>query len=218
MADNYLQSLISAGADLMSNLYSVEFNIPESLIPGINNNELKSNLSVRVKDFTGPSFTMGTHSVSFGTMSLDIPSPSMDGSKSLSLRFRLDENFQVYKALKALQLKTSNLTEAYTMVPGETGYEAEKNNTFTINVYALNQASVPTTTYTNPQQVENGVLENNVPGKTLLYTLEYCWVKRISGINLTYDNAEPVEITADIAYYMVSKDPMKALQPVSGGN
>lgn len=217
MSDNYLQSLINAGADLMSNLYSVEFDIPEALISGINNNELKSNLSVRVKDFTGPSFTMGTHSVSFGTMSLDIPSPSMDGSKSISLRFRLDENFQVYKVLKALQLKTSNLTEAYTMIPGETGYELEKNKTFKINVYALNQASVPTTAYPNPQQVDNGILVNT-PGRTLLYTLDYCWVKRISGINLTYDNAEPIEITADIAYYKVSRDPMKALQPVSGGN
>lgn len=211
MAANYLQSLINAGADLMSNLYSVEFDIPESLISGIGSNGLSSNLSVRVKDFTGPSFTMGTHSVSFGTMSLDIPSPSMDGSKSISLRFRLDENFQVYKVLKALQLKTSNLTEAYTMVPGETGYELEKNNTFKIHVYALNQASVPTTGYTNPQQVENGVLEENNPGRTLLYTLDYCWIKKISGINLTYDNAEPVEITADIAYYMVSTDPMNAI-------
>ena len=200
MADNYLQSLVSAGADLMSNLYSIEFQ-------GLDESEAVSQLTVRNKDFKGPSFTMGTHTINFGTESLDIPSPSMEGSKTITLSFRLDENLEIYKLLKKQQEKTLNNEKSYagTVVPGEVNH-----NNFTIKVYSL-QSPV----YVHGQE---SLLENNTLATKRskpLYTLEYCWIKKLSGFSFSYDNAAPITITAEIAYYKLAQDPMSLIEEVA---
>ena len=205
MADNYLQSLISTGADLMSNLYSIEFE-------GLGENADVTQLVVRNKDFKGPSFTMGTHTISFGTESLDIPSPSMEGSKSITLSFRLDENLKVYKLLKKQQEKTLNSESSYagTLIPGEDDNSISAN-AFKINVYSL---GAPVQEATQEDLEDNKMLKN----KKLLYTLNYCWIKKLSGFSFSYDNTDPITITADIAYYELATDPMNELVSDGGNN
>lgn len=205
MADNYLQSLISAGADLMSNLYSIEFQ-------GLDGDTSVSQLVVRNKDFKGPSFTMGTHTINFGTESLDIPSPSMEGSKSITLSFRLDENLEVYKLLKKQQEKTLNSEKSYagTLIPGETGNTSAQNN-FTIKVYAL---QAPIQRDTQEELTDDLMIKN----KKLMYSLKYCWIKKLSGFSFSYDNTDPITITADIAYYELATDPMNELLSDGGNN
>lgn len=207
--NNYLQSLISAGADLMSNLYSIKFEVKNG------EPEEKAALTIRNKDFTGPSFTMGTHSISFGTESLDIPSPSMEGSKSISFKFRLDENLAVYKLLKKQQSYTSIAKNSFTstVVPGEDEYGDSNSSSFTITVYALDGASNSTR---DTSVVDSTMLQLSDSSKQL-YKLNYCWVKKLSGLSFSYDNTGPVELTADIGYYELSADPMTELTNTSSG-
>ena len=205
MAENYLQSLISAGADVMSNLYSIEFQ-------GLTDNSENYQLVVRNKDFKGPSFSMGTHTINFGTESLDIPSPSMEGGKSISLSFRLDKNLSIYKLLKKQQEKTLNNEKSYagTLIPGESS-NITSTDSFTINVYAL-QAPVQRDVQ---EELNDDVMIKN---KKLMYSLKYCWIKKLSGFSFSYDNTDPITITADIAYYKLAADPMSTLLSDGGSN
>lgn len=205
MADNnYLQSLISAGADVMSNLYSIEFQ-------GLTDSSENYQLVVRNKDFKGPSFSMGTHTINFGTESLDIPSPSMEGGKSISLSFRLDKNLSIYKLLKKQQEKTLNSESSYagTVISGEDSSEGR----FKINVYALTSA----VNSPNMEDVDSNYTLSS-GNKKLMYSLNYCWIKKLSGFSFSYDNTDPITITADIAYYELAMDPMNALLSDGGNN
>ena len=189
----YIKHLINSGADAMSNLYYVEFNLPE--VGELNATSL--GLTVRAGDFNppaAPSHDQG-HTINFVTSSLKVPTASYTMDRNFSISFRLDENYNLYKYFKGLQHKTSDALTGYanTALPGEV--DASKD--FVIKVYST------LTTNGNLLNASYDSNESSPKVNTIMYKFEKCWIKKISDISYSYDSAAPLAITVDFGcqYY-----------------
>ena len=184
--NNYLSSLVGAGADAMSNLYYVQF------IGGHIDNQTSVMLTVRNSEITFPTVSHPTDKKHFMTTSMDAPKAEINIEKRLSIRFRLDSDYQVYKFLLAQQAETSvpNLGYASNRIPDE----ANSNNGFKIIVYA------PTTEISQFSQEAPEML-GTTAGYTKLYEFRYCWISDLTPPSYTYSSASPLTIGANIYFY-----------------
>lgn len=191
--NTYINTLISAGADAMKNLYYIEFT--GSLID--NDENTKVGLTVRNRDFSFPGLTHGTDTQSFMTVSVDFPKAEITGDKTLTLNFRVDSNWDAYKYLLKQQAVTSvaNLGFAANDVP-----KAE-NGGVTINVYALDDP------ITDKNQLDPDAQKTNFKK---MYEFKYCWVKSLTGLTFSYNNATPQTVSASIGFWDF-KDPQNLL-------
>lgn len=188
--NTYIKRLIDSGADAMSNLYYVEFNLPE--VGELNAASL--GLTVRAGDFNppaAPSHDQG-HTINFVTSSLKVPTASYTMDRSFSVTFRLDENYDLYKYLKSLQHKTSDALTGFanTVLP----WEVDASKDFVIKVFSTQTGSG--NLYYNSEETSPEI-------NSLMYKFEKCWIKKISDISYSYDSATPLTITADFGcqYY-----------------
>ena len=191
----YLQTLINAGSDLMSNLYYVDITVPTVMSEVLNTTQ--TGLIVRNKDFKAPAATHAEHTVDYMTTSVTLPSTGIDITKTFTLKFRLDANYNVYKFLKAWQSLTSNATYEYASntVPGELS-SAVGDQGFVINVYAL-----PGSISSSTQEIAGpgGTLQSDMSVK--LYTFKYCWVKSVKGLSYSYSDSSEMEVSAEIGFF-----------------
>lgn len=190
----YIEHLIKSGADAMSNLYYVEFNLPK--VGDLEATEL--GLTVRAGDFNppaAPSHDQG-HTINFVTSSLRVPTASYTMDRNFSISFRLDENYDLYKYFKGLQHKTSDALTGYvnTALP----WEVDADKDFVINVYSTRTATGNLLNDKHYSDVKESPKEN-----ILMYKFEKCWIKKIGDISYSYDSAAPLAITVDFGcqYY-----------------
>lgn len=179
---SYINELINAGADALSNLYYLYFTGGE-----FNDNLINSALKVRAGDFTPPTFSQTVDTKNFMTVSIDLPKPEIQGDKSFSITFRVDDNFEVYQALVNQRKKVvvSNL--------GYINPNLINNNTFTIKVF----------TY-KPWDESNmaGVWrwEGEAGRFTEIYEFRKCWIKSLNGLTFSYEGSTPLTVTAEIGF------------------
>lgn len=185
LTDNksFLTDLINAGADAMSNLYYVE------LSGGLIDDSTKLQLKLRNKDFKPPQFTQGKITQNYLSVSLDVPSASFSGTKEFSCTFRVDLNYNIYKKLCELMAVTSmpNLGFAATDVPDATTKGME------VRVYAVNS-----TVDSNSTEVYDPSTDSRF---SLMHTYKYCWIKSITGLNYSYNEASAVTVTATFGFF-----------------
>lgn len=188
----YIKTLIDAGADAMSNLYYVEFELGNDAETKVGTN---LGLTVRSGEFTPPAaFTQSVdNEIHFLTSSLTVPTAQYTGDRSFDISFRLDENYKVYSYLKALQGKTSNAGTGFAgmFIPGELD---NNKSSFDVKVYAFKAKS-------NPDYMpDNDYLGGN---KILMYHFQKCWISKLTGIDYSYDSPGPLSITASFGcqYY-----------------
>ena len=134
---SYLSTLIGAGEDAHQNLYYVKF-LGSS---DFENADMSNALKVRADDISLPTASHGTDPISYMTVSMDRPNATYEIDKSLSISFRVDENYEIYKFLLDRQAKTSKANLGYA---GD--YVEGNQNFFYIGVYAMVK---PVTTYSS---------------------------------------------------------------------
>ena len=168
---NYLSDLINLGADAQSNLYELTFTGGE--FSGY------TALTIRNAGITLPERKQGTHDVKYLTTSVTLPAASYEETKTATITFRLDQNYDVYKKLLNQQKKVYAPSLSYAN-PSAT------NATFDINVAAITDISAKT--------------------KIDMYKLENCYIKTVKlDTGFSYDNATPMTVSMDI-WYQKRKD------------
>ncbi len=168
---NYLSDLINLGADAQSNLYELTFTGGE--FSGY------TALTIRNAGITLPERKQGTHDVKYLTTSVTLPAASYEETKTATITFRLDQNYDVYNKLLNQQKKVYAPSLSYAN-PSAT------NATFDINVAAITDISAKT--------------------KIDMYKLENCYIKKVKlDTNFSYDNATPMTVSMDI-WYQKRKD------------
>lgn len=165
---DYLSDLINLGADAQSNLYELKF------YGGIFSSD--TDITIRNAGISLPERKQGTHDVNYLTTSVTLPGASYEDAKTVSITFRLDQNYNIYKKLLKQQKKVYGPSTSYANA-------SAKDATFNISVYAITGQS------------SNGISEVG------MYRLKNCYIKAVKqNTTFSYDNSEPITITADIWY------------------
>ena len=135
-----------------------------------------TDVTIRNAGISLPERKQGTHDVNYLTTSATLPGASYEDAKTASITFRLDQNYSIYKKLLEQQKKVYGPSTSYANPSAE-------NATFNISVYAITGQS------------PNGVSEE------VMYSLKNCYIKAVKqNTAFSYDNSEPITITADIWY------------------
>ncbi len=192
---SYLSTLIGAGEDAHQNLYYVKFFGSSDFA----NVDMFNALKVRADDISLPTPSHGTDSISYMTVSMDRPNASYEIDKSISITFRVDDNYDIYKFLLDRQAKTSkaNLGYAGDYVQGTSNY-------FSIAVYAMVQ---PVTT----EAQEDPTTTASAAGFRMLYSFRNCWIPSINGLSFSYSGSTVQKVTAKI-FFWDYLEPGRALQ------
>ena len=166
--ESYLQDLINLGADAQANLYELKF------YGGIFSSD--TDITIRNAGISLPERKQNTHDVSYLTTSVTLPGASYEDAKTVSITFRLDQNYSIYKKLLEQQKKVYGPSTSYANA-------SATNATFNISVYAVTS------------QASNGA---SLVG---MYRLKNCYIRAVKqNTAFSYDNSEPITITADIWY------------------
>lgn len=195
-SNTYLSELISVGADAMTNLYKVEFS--GGLLDG-EYSDLPVALKVRNKDFTPPTFSQDQkNTVHYMTTSVDLPKSVVSGTKELTFKFRLDSNYRVYSFLLKQQSATgmANLGFATNGVPDSV------DGGFKVAVYAFDRS------LSNDIEALADPTEDDCYRK--MYEFRHCWIKKLSGLDYSYDNSNPEVLTVTVGFFDFD-DPMNLL-------
>ena len=182
---SYLSTLIGAGEDAHQNLYYVKF-LGSS---DFENADMSNALKVRADDISLPTASHGTDSISYMTVSMDRPNATYEIDKSLSISFRVDENYDIYKFLLDRQANTSKANLGYA---GD--YVEGNQNFFYIGVYAMVK---PVTT----EMQEDPTTAASAAGFKMLYKFMHCWIPSINGLNFSYSGSTPQKVTAKIFFW-----------------
>ena len=186
---NPLQELIAVGADAQAGLYDVDITIPRSNISA-------QQLRVRNAGFKGPETSQEVYPVKYKGATLTRPKASLNVGQTFDIQFRLDANYQVYKALVDLENLTSNpaLGWASSSLPS-------KDQLATVTVYALTSPitdinqSYPAYTSTNSKP---------------MFIYKGCWISKLTKPEFKNGDMSAINITATFQY-MDFEDPQSGL-------
>lgn len=164
--ESYLSDLINLGADAQSNLYELTFTGGEF--------DGYTALTIRNAGITLQGRTQGTHDVNYLTTSITLPTASYEETKTATITFRLDQNYDVYKTLLKQQKKMYGPSTSYAN-PSAT------DAAFAIKVAAITDTSTMTTVD--------------------MYKLSNCYIKKVKlDTALSYDSSSPMTVSMDIWY------------------
>lgn len=181
-SNNYLQDLISAGNDAHSNLFEIVFT------GGSFSDDIKKAMSVRVGSFTPPDITQDKYTVKYVTAYVDRPKPKVKVNRSFPLTFRVDSNWEIYKALVEQKSYTSVFPDSFVA----TDIETLKTNSLLFNVDVLRcEMGTSWSDYHS-----TGKLDTN-----LLYKFRYCWIDSITPDGFENGgDAKPINVTCQIHF------------------
>lgn len=182
--NNPLMELITVGGDALNNLYDVVINLPDSIGADISSQQLR----VRLKGFTPPETSQKTYTVKYKGATLTRPSSELEIGQTFTLNFRLDSNYNVYKALLKLQSVTSNPAYAYA-----TNALPPESDLATISVYAL---TTPIQDIASSSASSNYTATNS----SLLFKYYGCWISKINKPQYKQDSSSALEIEATFNY------------------
>lgn len=181
----YLNELVDAGADAMTNLYYIKFT-GKSVE---DKSAVVNSLMVRAGDFQAPTISQGNHTVNFLSVDSLMPTAQINVTKEFRLTFRVDEHYKTYKYLLAAQANTSvaSMGVALTDVPkeGDKYYLG-------MSVYVPSSASAQ-----YPSNYTSGI----PGGWTEKYTFDHVWIKSIEAPRFTYDNGGAMTVTASFGFF-----------------
>ena len=191
----WLSSLISTGADAMTNLYYADFS--GSKVIGEEDSE---KYTVRLSSISGlPTFSHKTEKKKFMTVDFDAPVNNFDFEKKLTLEFRLDQNYELYTKLVEIMGQTSKPSLGYATTrvtprsTAESGIDAQSNLKITIKV----PKNIPAEDSSKGWNKGAGNTEFSD-----LYTFTYCWISKVSGLeSFSYDSASARTVKAEVYYY-----------------
>lgn len=207
----YIQALIDAGADAQTNLFYLQF--LSNTENGFIDSTLSTMYTVRASQLTLPSFTHTSKENNFFTTSMKVPVAEITGDKQLSITFRVDSNYKLYKELLKQQSVTSipNFAYAATELSEEQGALTQNgqdyNFGFKLRIYTLPHG-VSNQVYEAPLAGEGGFIPGT--GYRMIYEFRYCWIEKISPLKFDFNTADKQTVQCDINF-MDFSDPQNLL-------
>lgn len=194
LSETHITTLLSAGADAMSNMYEVEFIPP----PGVYSDQGPA-LKIRTKAFTPPAPKQKDYDVHWKTVSAKRPATKIELDRTLEFEIRVDAFYNVYKCLLEW--------EGYTSVAAA-GYAANGLDYATgkIVVRALDTPIVG--------MGSAGAL-SDIPSNTdIKWVFEDVWIPEVTPPSYNAEDAEALTVTAKCVYGNY-EDPQSVVMGVS---
>lgn len=208
-SEDFLENLISSGADAQSNLFEAEFTVDSTSEKESNlSGSFLENYSVRLQSVSIPSLEISTLDFPYLNTSIkkELPSQSLD--RKLTLKFRLEENLNLYKnLLNCLQV-------------GYSGSLKEKGLTWTICIRSLYAGFDTSTTQSSPYLGDDymdyldSIGEKNTVESTTssfsslkyscIWTFKNCKLVSLSSLGFDYSNSSPLTIECSFIYETLS--------------
>jgi hypothetical protein len=186
--NTYISELVGAGADAMTNMYEVNFTLPESSALGIDAGSTQS-LRIRTDGFTPPADSQATYAVHWKTVSVDRPSTKIVMDRQFAITFRVDAEWDLYKLL----LKWKGITSV-----GSVGF-ASQLLTEALGTVAVKALGVP---IGRPDQVAAAI--DDVPtiadDSRLLWEYHNVWIETITNPDFSTESTEPAKVTATFRF------------------
>ena len=188
LTDNseYLNTLVSSGADAMTNLYYIKFTGCVDKASSI-----VQSLMVRAGDFQAPTISQGNHTVNFLSVDALMPTAQINIDKQFSLTFRVDEHYKVYKYLLAAQANTSLASTGIAL----NDVSEDPKYSLGMEVYAPTSAS---------SQYNNSTGEPKDWKK--IYSFDHLWIRKLDPPKFSYDNGGAMTVTATFGFFGMKQE------------
>ena len=173
-SNSYITEILDASTDALNNLYIVTFR-------GNFLDDVATQLQLRCNSFTPPIITQNSYQVRFLNTWVDRPVSKIDINHSFSLEFRIDSQYQTFKAILDQQGVTFNPAKSFTA----TAIDTLKNNNQLFDVTV--------------DIVDEGIDDEVISTKTI-YKFEDCYITGIVSPNYTYDSSTPINVTMNINF------------------
>lgn len=171
-----IDTLLEVGSDAMTNLYELV------LSEGTFSSATTQALTVRCKSFTPPSISQGTYKVYYKTANVDKAKPEVTLDRKFSVSFRVDSQYDIYKALQKQKAITFNPQYSYTATDIE---NLMKNNKM----------------FTGVLRILVKPINSDVDQKYIdLHKYQYCWIESIRPLSFKTGTNNPLEVEVTIAF------------------
>lgn len=192
----WVQDLVNVGADAMANLYYVGFESSSNL-----GDDILKSFTIRNSEISGlPEPTHKTETKSFQTIDLEVPKCEFDLNKKLTLTFRLDKDYELYRALLLVMKNTSMPSAGYatTKLGKLNGGSYDRRDLFNITVKI--PLNIPSEASGNSNEGKGNSYKAS--DSKDLYKFYYCWISKISGLeDFSYDSSNSRTIKVDVYYF-----------------
>lgn len=184
LQNNYLETLVRAGADAQANLFVAQFkfheNSPAATIMGMNDADLNPMLTVRCPSFSGPEVSSAKYTNKFITASIPRPAAKVNVTRNFSIEFRVDANYQLYQALLLQQNVTFNPAMSYAAS----------------DIQSLMDQLFDTSIYTVPAGMTDfyPALGQENPESLRIYTFHNCWIASIDPLTFNGESFTPISV------------------------
>lgn len=208
----YVDALIDAGADALSNLYYIQFISNGNT--GYVDSTISTALTVRSTQVSLPTATHTDKERHFLTTSANFPVSEIQLDKQFSITFRIDSHYDVYRFLLRQQAVTAIPNLAYAASELSEEKEAllkngdQNNKGFTVKFFSMAQG-VSNTVYETPAISGDGFIPSQ-HGYTPLYEFSYCWIEKLTPLEFGWDKADAQTVQASINF-MKYLDPQNLL-------
>lgn len=193
-----VSKLLALGADAMDNLFDVVIDLPDDLTPtgatvGSPNDVLQGQLRLRCQGFTPPHFKVGSYSIRYKTIKVIKPSSVIEGDRTFQLTFRMDANYEAYKALLKWRAKTT--------VPS-TGYATTlPNGSFgEISVTALASAVPISDTGKYSGLTDGEAFAASTEQRAIQWRFLDVWLLELTEPVYNVEGGAPLKVTATFAF------------------
>ena len=201
-------TLLGLGADAMNNMFDIHIDLPSALPASFGISQLDSSITIRADGFTPPEFSIKTYKVGYKTTQIDRPATKIEGERQFEITFRLDANYQAYKALGAwrsllMDPSSTYATNALWGANGDTDATVgESNSVFgTVKVAALDRPI-----YMNMGDkfafsgVTDGKFTEAGPENTVIWEFYNVWLQKLEEPKFVTDGGEAIKIKATFKF------------------
>ena len=175
------------GVDAFSNLYDVfiEFNYDGELARSLLN--INQKVILRASDFQPPNLKLKTLELDYWANHFPILLPKVEGTKRLTLRFKVDDDWQIYNFFNSWKKMFFNvLTGNVSISPGK-NYQNTADITILANKGSFNDHP--------PISLDNST------ASIQQWKYYRCMCVDVSSPNFTRNSAQPIEISVDFIFY-----------------
>lgn len=187
--NTYISELLGAGADAMTNMYEVGFEVPVNASTGMTTDEVIK-LRIRTDGFTPPTDSHQTYEVHWKTVSIPRPATKIVMDRQFAITFRVDANWDLYKTL----LKWKALTSI-----GSVGYatqELKEASLGKVTIKALKAAIEDASdVYSETSASALAMTDANI-----LWKYYDVWVESITNPDFSTEGSDPVKVTATFRF------------------
>lgn len=204
LTNNYLETLVNAGADAQQNLFVAQFffqNASPNSTEG-NAEAITQAMTVRCTSFDPPQVAHdGKYTNKFLTAYIPRPAAKVNVTRKFDLSFRVDSNYLLYQKLLLQQNVTFNAAKSYVATDIQTLSDHDMSRLFDVEIYSVPYGITSIETY-------NLGAENN---GLKLYGFRNCWITGIDPLPFS-DQAGPQSVKLSCSF--IEMEDQQSVEPM----